>query len=63
MRHYEASAEVDAIPECGSTVRVREEHTGALLPLIWRSMPDVQSSFDQLAEGVEQRVESTTATG
>lgn len=50
-------------PDGGSTFRVREEYTGALLPLIWRSMPDLQPSFDQFAGGLEQRVESTAAAG
>jgi hypothetical protein len=36
---------------------VREEYTGPLLPLIWRSMPDLGPSFDQFATGLKQRVE------
>jgi hypothetical protein len=36
---------------------VREEYTGPLLPLIWRSMPDLQPSFDQFTQGLKQRVE------
>lgn len=38
--------------------RLREEYTGPLLPLIWRSMPDLQPSFDQFAAGLKHRVES-----
>jgi hypothetical protein len=37
--------------------RVREEYTGPLLPLIWRSMPDLAPSFEQFATGLKQRVE------
>ena len=37
---------------------VREEYTGPLLPLIWRSMPDLGPSFDQFATGLKHRVET-----
>ena len=37
---------------------VREEYSGPLLPLIWRSMPDLGPSFDQFASGLKRRVES-----
>jgi hypothetical protein len=36
---------------------VREEYTGPLLPLIWRSMPDLGPSFRQFATGLKQRAE------
>lgn len=36
---------------------MREEYTGPLLGLIWRSMPDLQPSFDQFARGLKSRVE------
>jgi hypothetical protein len=36
---------------------MREEYTGPLLPLIWRSMPDLQPSFDKFARGLKARVE------
>ena len=38
---------------------VREEYTGPLLPLIWRSMPDLGPSFEQFARGLKQRAEGT----
>lgn len=38
---------------------MREEFSGPLLPLIWRSMPDMNPSFRQFAEGLKQRVESS----
>lgn len=37
---------------------VREEYTGTFLPLIWRSMPDLDPSFRQLADGLKQRSEA-----
>ena len=36
---------------------MREEYSGPMLPLIWRSMPDLQPSFDQFANGLKSRVE------
>jgi hypothetical protein len=40
---------------------MREEFTGPLLPLIWRSMPDMNDSFRQFASGLKRRVESAPA--
>ena len=37
---------------------VREEYSGPMLPLIWRSMPDLQPSFDQFARGLKTRSEA-----
>jgi hypothetical protein len=46
-------------PDGAATVfRMREEYSGPMLPLIWKSMPDLQPSFDQFAAGLKQRVES-----
>lgn len=46
-------------PDSGSTAfHMREEYTGPLLRLIWRSMPDLGPSFEQFARGLKQRVES-----
>jgi uncharacterized protein YndB with AHSA1/START domain len=42
----------------GTSFRMREEYTGPLLSLIWRSMPDLQPSFDRFAAGLKRRVES-----
>jgi uncharacterized protein YndB with AHSA1/START domain len=42
----------------GTEFRMREEYTGPLLGLIWRSMPDLQPSFDRFAGGLKRRVES-----
>lgn len=41
----------------GTRFRVHEEYTGPLLPLIWRSMPDLGPSFEQFATGLKQRAE------
>lgn len=38
---------------------MREEYSGIMVPLIWRSMPDLQPSFDQFVTGLKRRVEGT----
>ena len=43
--------------EGASAFVVREEFTGPLLGLIGRSIPDLQPSFTQFAEGLKRRVE------
>ena len=42
----------------GTHVEIVEEFTGPLLGLIWRTMPDLQPSFDQFAAGLKAEVES-----
>jgi hypothetical protein len=37
---------------------MREEYSGPMLPLIWRSMPDLQPSFDKFAAGLKARAEA-----
>jgi hypothetical protein len=45
-------------PEDGGTrVHVREEYTGPMLPIIWRTIPDMQPSFDQFTAGLKARAE------
>ena len=39
--------------------KMREEYTGPMLPMIWRSMPDLGPSFTQFANGLKQRAERT----
>ena len=39
---------------------MREEYTGPFLPLIWKSMPDLQPSFDKFATGLKKRAENKT---
>lgn len=41
----------------GTAFTVREEYSGPLLGAIWRSMPDLQPSFDTFATGLKARVE------
>lgn len=41
--------------------RMREEYTGPLLPLIWRTMPDLGPSFQQFARGLKTRAEERSA--
>jgi uncharacterized protein YndB with AHSA1/START domain len=43
----------------GSThFTMREEYTGAMLGLIWKSIPDLSGSFTQFAEGLKRQVEN-----
>jgi len=45
----------------GTAFSMHEEFTGPLLPLIWRTMPDLQPSFDQFAAGLKRRSEERAA--
>jgi hypothetical protein len=40
---------------------MREEYTGLMLPMIWKSMPDLQPSFDQFANGLKKEAEAKAA--
>jgi hypothetical protein len=45
-------------PEDGATrFHMREEYTGPMLPLIWRSMPDLQPAFDKFTSALKARAE------
>lgn len=44
--------------EHGTHFALREEYSGPMLGLIWRSMPDLQPSFDQFAQGLKTRSEA-----
>jgi hypothetical protein len=37
---------------------LREEYSGPMLPLIWRSMPDLQPSFEHFAKGLKSQAEA-----
>jgi hypothetical protein len=37
---------------------MREEFSGPLLPLIWRTMPDMTDSFRKFAAGLKERAEA-----
>lgn len=41
----------------GTQFKMREEFRGPLLPMIWKSMPDLGPSFQKFADGLKQRVE------
>jgi hypothetical protein len=41
-----------------TTFTMREEYTGPMLPMIWRSIPDLGPSFTQFANGLKQRAEA-----
>ena len=43
--------------EGATDFRMREEFSGPLLPLIGRSMPDLQPAFEQFGDGLKQRAE------
>ena len=43
--------------------KVREEYTGLLLGMMWRSMPDLGPSFAKFADGLKQHAESQQAGG
>lgn len=40
---------------------MREEFTGLMLGMIWKSMPDLQPSFERFADGVGAMARSTVA--
>jgi hypothetical protein len=46
-------------PEGDGSTRftVREEYSGPLLPMIWKSMPDLGPSFVRFADGLKARAE------
>jgi hypothetical protein len=43
----------------GTLFRMREEYTGLMLPMIWPSIPDLNPSFAQFANGLKKRVEAS----
>jgi hypothetical protein len=42
----------------GTGFHMREEYTGPMLGLIWKSIPDLGPSFDTFAHGLKKRAES-----
>lgn len=48
---------LDDAPRGATLVTVREEFTGPLLGLVWRTMPDLQPSFDRFCLGLKAAVE------
>lgn len=45
----------------GTDFKVREEYTGPLLGLMWRSIPDLGPSFAKFADGLKQHAEARSA--
>ena len=43
---------------CYELLHARADHTGPLLRLAWRSVPDLGSSSDLLAKALKRRVET-----
>lgn len=52
---------LEARGESETRVTTREEFGGLLLPLIGRTIPDLQPSFDQFAAALKERSESGSA--
>mgnify|MGYP003701651041 CR=1 FL=1 len=49
------------LSSCGENetlFRIREEYSGPLLGLMWRSIPDLGPSFERFAAGLKQQVET-----
>ena len=42
----------------GTSFHMREEYTGVMLPLIWRSMPDQGPAFAEYASALRRRAEN-----
>lgn len=55
----ERTYSLEGIDDSRTRFRMREEYTGIMLPVIWKSMPDLQPSFDQFVTGLKQRVEES----
>ena len=43
----------------GTKFHMREEYSGPLLDIFWKSMPDLQPSFDKFASGLKAKVEKS----
>ena len=43
--------------ETSTRFDMREEFTGPLLSMIWKSMPDLTASFEQFADGLKEAAE------
>jgi hypothetical protein len=54
VRTYRLASEGNGV----TRFTMREEFSGPLLPLIGRSLPDFQPSFDQFARGLKAKVEN-----
>lgn len=43
----------------GTNFHMREEYTGPLLGMIWKSIPDLGPSFQQFADGLKTKAETS----
>jgi hypothetical protein len=51
---FEGERTYTLVPEGSKTTfTMREEYTGLFRPMIWKSIPDLQPSFDQFAQGLK----------
>jgi hypothetical protein len=48
---------LDELPGGATLFSMREEYSGPLLPLIWRTMPDLGPSFERFCRGLKAAVE------
>jgi hypothetical protein len=53
VRQYSLAATMQ-----GTSFHMREEFSGLMLPLIWRSMPDLTASFEKFADGLKAAAEA-----
>ena len=53
------SYDLSSAGEGKTTFSMREEYSGPLQPLMSRMMPDLQPSFDQFANGLKAKAESS----
>lgn len=42
----------------GTDFHMREEYTGPLLGMMWKSIPDLRPSFQQFADGLKKKAET-----
>jgi hypothetical protein len=60
-RPVQGRATYTLTPQGGGTTKfnMREEYSGPLTSMIWRSIPDLGPSFTQFANGLKQKAESS----
>ena len=50
---------LDADTTGGTDFHMREEYTGPLLGMMWKSIPDLGPSFQQFADGLKKKAETS----
>lgn len=53
----ERSFDLDSAGDGTVRFKMREEYTGPMLPLIWRSVPDLTNSFQEFAQALKAAAE------